>query len=217
MSIRILLADDHRLVRQGLRSLIEKCSGMEVVAEAEDGREAVRRAREEQPDVIIMDIDMPGLNGMEATRQVIAALPGVRVIALSMHSDKRFVRGMLEAGAAGFLLKDCAFDELDTAIRTLASKKAYLSPGISGTVLQDYLGRAVSDKPSAFSLLTAREREVLQLYAEGSTTREIADRLCLSVKTVETHRQRIMEKLEIRSVAEMTKYAVREGLTSLKG
>jgi len=217
MSIRILLADDHRLVRQGLRSLIEKCSGMEVVAEAEDGREAVRRAREEQPDVIIMDIDMPGLNGMEATRQVIAALPGVRVIALSMHSDKRFVRGMLEAGAAGFLLKDCAFDELDTAIRTVASKKAYLSPGISGTVLQDYLGRAVSDKPSAFSLLTAREREVLQLYAEGSTTREIADRLCLSVKTVETHRQRIMEKLEIRSVAEMTKYAVREGLTSLKG
>ncbi|MGW8320729.1 MAG: response regulator, partial [Thermodesulfobacteriota bacterium] len=144
MSIRILLADDHRLVRQGLRSLIEKCSGMEVVAEAEDGREAVRRAREEQPDVIIMDIDMPGLNGMEATRQVIAALPGVRVIALSMHSDKRFVRGMLEAGAAGFLLKDCAFDELDTAIRTVASKKAYLSPGISGTVLQDYLGRAVS-------------------------------------------------------------------------
>ena len=111
MSVRILLADDHRLVRQGLRSLIEKCSGMEVVAEAEDGREAVRRAREEQPDVVIMDIDMPGLNGMEATRQVIAALPGVRVIALSMHSDKRFVRGMLEAGAAGFLLKDCGLKE----------------------------------------------------------------------------------------------------------
>ena len=217
MSVRILLADDHRLVRQGLRSLIEKDCGMEVVAEAENGREAVRLAREEEPDVIIMDIDMPDLNGMEATRQVIAALPRVRVIALSMHSDKRFVRGMLEAGAAGFLLKDCAFEELDTAIRTVTANKPYLSPGISGVVIQDYLGLAASDKLSAPSLLTPREREVLQLYAEGGTTREIADRLCVSVKTVETHRQRIMEKLEIRSIAELTKYAIREGLTSLKG
>ena len=216
MSIKILLADDHRLVRQGLRSLIEKGCGMEVVAEAENGREAVRLAREEEPDVIIMDIDMPDLNGMEATRQVIAVLPRVRVIALSMHSDKRFVRGMLEAGAAGFLLKDCAFEELDIAIRTVAANKPYLSPGISGVVIQDYLGRGASDKLSAPSLLTPREREVLQLYAEGGTTREIADRLCVSVKTVETHRQRIMEKLEIRSIAELTKYAVREGLTSLK-
>jgi DNA-binding NarL/FixJ family response regulator len=217
MSIRILIADDHRLVRQGLRSLIEKDCGMEVVAEAENGREAVRLARQEKPDVIIMDIDMPDLNGMEATRQVIAALPRVRVIALSMHSDKRFVRGMLEAGAAGFLLKDCAFEELDTAIRVVAASRPYLSPAISGVVIQDYLGRAASDKLSASSLLTPREREVLQLYAEGGTTREIADRFCVSVKTVETHRQRIMEKLDIHSIAELTKYAIREGLTSLKG
>jgi two-component system response regulator NreC len=217
MTIKILLADDHQLVRQGLRSLIEKDCGMDVVAEAENGREAVRLAREEEPDVIIMDIDMPDLNGMEATRQVVAALSGVRVIALSMHSDKRFVRGMLEAGAAGFLLKDCAFEELYTAIRTVAANKPYLSPGISGVVMQDYLGRAAPDELSAPTLLTPREREVLQLYAEGGTTREIADRLCVSIKTVETHRQRIMEKLEIRSIAELTKYAIREGLTSLKG
>jgi len=216
MSIKILIADDHQIVRQGLRSLIEKASGMEVVAEAENGREAVQLAQQKRPDVIIMDISMADLNGMEATRQVIAALPKVKVIALSMHSDNRFVRGMLDAGASGFLLKDCAFEELDGAIRAVTANKTYLSPGITGIVIEGYLGFSPADELSASSLLTAREREVLQLLAEGGSTREIASRLCVSIKTVETHRQRIMEKLKIRSIAELTKYAIREGLTSLK-
>jgi len=216
MSIKILIADDHQIVRQGLRSLIEKASGMAVVAEAENGREAVQLAQQERPDVVIMDISMADLNGMEATRQVIAALPKVKVIALSMHSDNRFVRGMLDAGASGFLLKDCAFEELDGAIRAVTANKTYLSPGITGIVIEGYLGFSPADELSASSLLTAREREVLQLLAEGGSTREIASRLCVSIKTVETHRQRIMEKLKIRSIAELTKYAIREGLTSLK-
>jgi len=216
MSIKILIADDHQIVRQGLRSLIEKASGMTVVAEAENGREAVQLAQQKRPDVVIMDISMADLNGMEATRQVIAALPKVKVIALSMHSDNRFVRGMLDAGASGFLLKDCAFEELDGAIRAVTANKTYLSPGITGIVIEGYLGFSPADELSASSLLTAREREVLQLLAEGGSTREIASRLCVSIKTVETHRQRIMEKLKIRSIAELTKYAIREGLTSLK-
>ncbi len=217
MSIRILIADDHQIVRQGLRSLIEKTSGMKVVAEAENGREAVQLAGQSKPDVAIMDISMPDLNGMEATRQIVAALPKVKVIALSMHSDKRFVRGMLEAGAAGFLLKDCAFEELSTAVRAVAANKTYLSPGISGIVVEGFLeGQCPADNLSSPSPLTAREREVLQLLAEGWSTRGMADRLCVSIKTVETHRQRIMDKLEIRNIAELTKYAIREGLTSLK-
>ena len=216
MSIKILIADDHQIVRQGLRLLIEEEPGMEVVGEAENGRDAVQLAQEKRPHVVIMDISMPDLNGMEATRQMLAALPEVRVIALSMHSDRHFVRGMLEAGASAFLLKDCAFEELDDAIRAVTVNKTYLSPGITGVVIDGYLGLHPSDEFPASSLLTAREREVLQLLAEGCSTKEIASRLCVSIKTVETHRRRIMEKLRIYSVAELTKYAIREGLTSLK-
>jgi two-component system response regulator NreC len=214
MTIRILLADDHKIVRQGLRTLLEKEPDMEVVAEAEDGRIAVRLARKLAPQVVIMDVGMPDLNGIEATRQVLADTPGLKVIALSMHSDRRFVVNMLKAGASGYLLKDSAFEELAAAIRVVMLNKTYLSPGVSDIVIKDYVQGPREDS-SVFSVLTPREREVLQLMAEGKSTKQIADRLHVSIKTIETHRQQIMTKLSIHSVAELTKYAVREGLSSL--
>jgi len=216
MTIRILLADDHKIVRDGLRSLLEKQQGMKVVAEAENGRKALELASRTQPDVVIMDVSMPDLNGIEATRHMLVALPGVRVIALSMHSDRRLVAGMLQAGASGFLLKDCAFDELARAIHAVMSNQPYLSPRIAGTVIQDYVRRMTTSESPTADVLTAREREVLQLLAEGWSTKQIASRLHVSVKTVETHRRQIMEKLGRRSIAELTKYAIREGLTSLE-
>ncbi len=215
MTIRILLADDHKIVRQGLRTLLEKEPDMEVVAEAEEGRMAVRLARKLAPQVVIMDVGMPDLNGIEATRQVLADTPGLKVIALSMHSDRRFVVNMLKAGASGYLLKDSAFEELAAAIRVVMLNKTYLSPGVSDIVIKDYVQGPREDS-SVFSVLTPREREVLQLMAEGKSTKQIADCLHVSVKTIETHRQQIMTKLGIHSVAELTKYAVREGLSSLE-
>ena len=215
MTIRILLADDHGIVRSGLRSLLERDGGMEVVAEADNGREAVRLARECRPDVVVMDIAMPDLNGVEATRQIIADAPRIKVIALSMHADKRYVMEMLKAGASGYLLKDGAFEELAQAIRAALGNRTYLSPHISEMVIGDYVQHLQKGDGTVFSTLSAREREVLQLLAEGNSTAQIADRLCVSVKTVETYRQHIMDKLNIRSVAELTKYAIREGLTSL--
>jgi len=217
MSIRILIADDHKIMRIGLRSLIERQTGMEVIAEAQDGRKALQLARELKPDVIIMDIGMPGLNGIEATRQIISENPVVKVVALSMHSDRRFVAGMLEAGAAGYLLKDCAFEELAQAIETVVNGQIYLSSEITGVVIGDYVRQLTTrDEAGAFKTLSAREREVLQLLAEGKTTKQIASLLHVSTKTIETHRSQIMEKLNIHSVAELTKFAIREGLTSLE-
>ena len=215
MNIRIMIADDHEIVRNGLRSLIENELDMEVIAEAGNGRDAVRIALELAPDVVIMDIAMPDLNGIEAARQIITALPRIKVIALSMHADKRYVMEMLKAGASGYILKDSAFEELACAIRTTLKNRTYLSPSITEIVIGDYVQLALASNDTAFSLLSVREREVLQLLAEGSSTAQIADRLCISVKTVETYRQHIIEKLDIRSVAELTKYAIREGLTSL--
>lgn len=215
MSIRIMIADDHEIVRNGLRSLIDKELDMEVIAEADNGRNAVRIALELAPDVVIMDIAMPELNGIEAARQIIAALPRIKVIALSMHADKRYVMEMLKAGASGYILKDNAYEELARAIRTALKNHTYLSPQITETVIGDYVQFALTANDSAFSLLSAREREVLQLLAEGNSTAQIAECLGISVKTVETYRQHIIEKLDIRSVAELTKYAIREGLTSL--
>jgi DNA-binding NarL/FixJ family response regulator len=214
MAIRILLADDHKIVRQGLRTLLQKEPDMEVVAEAEDGRASLKLAQQFSPQVVIMDVGMPDLNGIEATRQVLADSPGIKVIALSMHSDRRFVVNMLKAGASGYLLKDSAFEELAAAIRAVMANKTYLSPGVSDVVIKDYISGPKPDS-SAFSVLTAREREVLQLMAEGRSTKQIADRLIVSVKTIETHRQQIMNKLNIHSVAELTKYAIREGLSAL--
>jgi DNA-binding NarL/FixJ family response regulator len=216
MGIRILLADDHKIVRDGLRALIEKQPDMEVVAEAADGRAAVHMAKELSPDVVIMDISMPDLNGIEAARQIVVESPRVKVITLSMHSDSRFVKEVFKVGASGYLLKECAFDELSNAIHTVIADQIYLSPHITHVVLNDYLSKVPMTEASVFSILTAREREVLQLMAEGKTTKEIAYALDLSVKTVEAHRQKIMEKSNIHSVAELTKYAIREGLTSLE-
>jgi len=216
MKIRILLADDHKIVRDGLRALIDSYPDMEVVAEASDGRTAVRLAKEISPDIVIMDISMPDMNGIEATRQISADSPGVKILALSMHSDRRYIRQLFVLGAAGYLLKDCAIDELVNAIHAVADRQLYLSPRIARVVMGEYLSRKQTADSSVFSLLTAREREVLQLMAEGKSTKEIAYILDLSIKTIEAHRQNIMEKSNIHSVAELTKYAIREGLTSLE-
>ncbi|MBM4273362.1 MAG: response regulator transcription factor [Deltaproteobacteria bacterium] len=216
MSIKIIIADDHQIVRQGLRTLLEKEPDLEVVAEAEDGRKTVSLVEEMHPQVVIMDVNMPELNGIEATRQILTRHPGVKVIALSMHTDRRFVLNMMRAGASGYLLKDCAFEELSQAIRLVLANKTYLSPGVAEIIIQDYVRGIPQQASSAFSVLTRREREVLQLMAEGKSTSQIAEAIHVSVKTVETHRQQIMNKLGIRSIAELTKYAIREGLTSLE-
>ncbi|MHC4497518.1 MAG: response regulator [Planctomycetota bacterium] len=216
MSIRILLADDHKITRQGLRSLLDNQPDIEVVAEAEEGRAAVRLMRELAPNVVIMDVSMPDLNGMEATRQIVAEFPNVKVVALSMHKDAQFVIEMLRSGASGYLLKECAFEELERAIRTVAANKTYLSPSISSVVVDDYLHRLSKADFSNSEVLTDREREVLQLLTEGKSTKQIALKLHISNKTVETHRRQIMNKLDIHTVAELTKYAIRKGLTSLE-
>jgi len=214
MSTRVLLADDHQIVREGLRALVDGEHGMQVIGEAGDGREAVALTAKLKPDIVIMDVAMPGLNGIEATHQIVTERPGSRVLALSMHSRKRFVEQILKAGAAGYLLKDKAFEELATAMETVMAGRTYLSPQIMEMVLQDYLRRPPEE--GSASALTEREREVLQLVAEGATTKQIAMRLHVSVKTIETHRRQIMQKLDAYSVAQLTKIALREGLTSLE-
>jgi len=216
MSVRILLADDHAIMRQGLHSLLEKETDMEVVGEVADGRKALELVRELVPDIVVMDISMPNLNGIEATHQITKELPNVKVIALSIHSDRRFVAGMLKAGASGYILKDCLFDEFVRAIRTVATGEIYFSPTITGVVVEDYVKRLVTMVNSQFAALTGREHEVLQLLAEGKTTKQIALQLHVSTKTIEANRRRIMDKLNIHSIAELTKYAIREGLTSLE-
>jgi DNA-binding NarL/FixJ family response regulator len=215
MSIRILIADDHKIFREGLRTLLRSRDDIEVIGEADNGRTVVSLASQLEPDIVIMDVAMPDLNGIEATRQITTTRADVKVLALSMHSDSRFVTRMLQAGANGYLLKDCAFEELTLAIDTIVTEGVYLSPGVTGVVVRDYMQHLSTDESSR-TLLSSREREVLQLVAEGLTTRDIATKLHISVKTVESHRRQIMDKLEIRSVAELTKYAVREGLTSLE-
>ena len=215
MGIKILLADDHKLLREGLRALIEEQQNMTVIAEAENGRSAVQLSARLSPDIIVMDISMPGLNGIDATRRITAELPGVKVIALSMHADRNFVVEMFKAGAMGYLLKDCAFEELIRAINTVVANKAYLSAKLSDTMIKDYVNLFPGKSLSVFSALTNREREILQLLAEGKGTREISAGLNVSTKTVETFRRQIMKKLDIHSVAELTKYAIRAGLTSL--
>lgn len=213
--LKVLIADDHRMVRQGLRSLLEKEPDLRVAAEADNGRDAVAAVEKNSIDIALVDIAMPGLNGIEACRKLLAIDPTLRVVGLSMHTDRRFVSEMLKAGAVGFVSKDSAFEELVQAIRTVLAGKVYLSPAVAGVVVDEYLRRAEPGDRTAFSALTAREREVLQLMAEGRNTKQIAMDLGVSIKTVETHRRQIMEKLDLYSVAELTKYAIREGLTTL--
>jgi len=217
MSISVLIADDHKIMLAGLRSLLEKQTDFDVVGEADNGRRAVQMAQEKKPEVVVMDVSMPDLNGIEATKQIIESLPETRVIALSMHSDKRFVIGMLRAGASGYLLKDCASQELANAILQVARGKKYLSPEITGVVIDDVLLAGSSEEEAtAASQLSPREREVLQLIAEGWSTKQIASHLYVSIKTIETHRRQIMKKLDLHAIADLTKYAIREGLTSIE-
>jgi len=214
MHTDVLIADDHQIVREGLRSLLAKEAWIRVVGEAAEGRTTLRLARELAPDVIIMDVAMPDLNGIEATVQIVAEFPAIRILALSMHDDRRFVMKMLEAGAKGYLLKDCAIKELVKAIRVVLANRIYLSSGVADLLEQDSLASATSNEPSALQTPSPREREVLQLLAEGGSSHRIAESLHISIKTVETHRGQLMAKLKVRSVAELTKYAIREGLTA---
>lgn len=215
MITKILLVDDHLMLRDGLRALLEKDAGMKVVGGAENGREAIELTRTLAPDVVVMDIGLPGLNGIEATRQILASNSGVKIIALSMHSDKRYVIQMLKAGASGYLLKNCASDELVRAIHSVLANQRFLSQGIAETLVDHVVRDGAGGAGTAFTDLTAREREVLQLLAEGMTSKQIAKEISVAVKTVETYRRDIMHKLDLHNVAELTRYAIREGLTSL--
>ena len=216
MTIKLLIADDHKLIRDGLTALIARCPDIDVVGEAGEGRTALQLVRELNPDIVIMDVSMPELNGYEATRQIVNEFPNVKVLALSMYSDRRFVIEMLKAGASGYMLKDCAFEELIKAIKAVVSGRTYLNPSITKDFVDDYITHSKNKAESELSLLSDREREVLQLLSEGHSTKEIASRISLSAKTIETHRKRIMDKLDLRSIAQLTKFAVREGLTSLE-
>jgi DNA-binding NarL/FixJ family response regulator len=213
MSIRIALADDHALVRDGLSKSFQQEEDMEVVGQVKDGHEAVALAREQRPNVLIMDISMPGLNGIEATREIQREAPGVKVIALSMHAAKRYITEILRAGAAGYLQKNCDYEELTRAIRTVAQGNTYVSPAVTGALVED-LVHSTGQETTVFSSLTQRERQVLQLLVEGNTTKQTALRLHISPKTVEAHRARMMNKLEIDNMAQLTKYAIQQGLTS---
>jgi len=216
MTRRLMLVDDHKLFRQGLRALLEKVPDCQVVGEADTGRQAIEMVAALQPDLLVMDVAMKDLNGIEATRQILEKHPRTKVLALSMHADRRFVAGMLQAGARGYLLKDGAFEEVQQAIRAVFQDQVYLSPRITGSLVSDYLQRLQEKGTTGLASLTPREREVLQLLAEGRSTKEIAATLDISAKTVESYRAKLMEKLELRSVAELTRFAIREGLTFLE-
>lgn len=219
MSIRVVLADDHQVLRQGLKGLIEQNHQIEVVGEADNGAEAVSLAARLLPDVVIMDVSMPELNGLEATRRIKKECRGTKVIALSMRADRQYVMGMLKAGASSYLLKNCSSAELDNAIRQVHKGGTFLAPEVAQIVMDD-LHHEPGDEESdgsSLSLLTSREREILQLIAEAKKSKEIAEMLHISLKTVYTHRRNIMEKLGARNLADLTRFAIKEGLTSLGG
>jgi len=211
--MRVVLADDHRLLRDGLRALLER-AGVEVVGEAATGHEALAEVRRSRPDVVVMDIGMPQLNGIDATKRMVAELHGLKVLALSMNADRRYVIAMLEAGAVGYLLKNSASEELLTALEAVMRGETYLSPAIAGSVVAQAIHGGATARPGEERPLSVREREVLQLVAEGKSSKEIGAILNIAVPTVETHRRQIVEKLNLRTIAELTKYAIREGLTS---
>jgi two-component system response regulator NreC len=213
--VRVLLAEDHTIVRKGLRSLLDGEAGIEVIGEAEDGREAVEKVQQLLPDVVLMDIAMPGLNGLEATRQIKKRFPEVQVLILTMHANEEYIFQILRAGASGYVVKQAAPTELISAIWAAYRGDSFLSPSISKTIIQEYIrqAEAMAEKDS-YDKLTNREREVLQLIAEGRSNREIAGLLHISVKTVETHRANLMDKLDIHSTAELTQYAIQKGMIS---
>lgn len=211
MTTRVLLVDDHRLIGQGLASLIGTHSDLECVGQADSGREAINLLKTTEVDVVVMDVTMPGLNGIEATRLIRKDHPHVQVLALSMHNDLRFVSRMLKAGATGYLLKDCAFEELAQAIRTITSGRRFLGQDIDASLLRQ-TSRDPEQRGSLIGRLTAREREIMQLIAEGESSKSIGLMLGISSKTVDTHRKHIMDRLEVESVAELTRIAVREGM-----
>lgn len=215
MTVRILIADDHQVVREGLKALLDDPPRFRVIGTASDGREVAALARKLNPDVVIVDIAMPELNGIDATRRMLADNGALRIIALSMHSDKRYISGMLQAGALGYVRKESAFEEMSAAVDAVSQGNVYLGEGVAGVVVNDYRQMIEKSAPTEADPLSAREREVLQLLAEGHRATEIAARLHVSSKTVETHRRQIMSKLGLDSVAALTKYAIRHGLISL--
>ncbi len=214
MTIKILIADDHQLFREGLVNLLSDAEEIEIVAQAENGKEAIELAKQFNPDIVIMDIGMPVMKGVEATRILSKEKPEIKVIALSMHADSQYIKEMLEAGAFGYVFKNCTYDQLIEAIQNVYGGKKHLGEEITEIILQDYLGK--EDKPPVHDpKLTQREFEILKLFAEGKTAREVADTLFISVKTVGTHKQNILEKLELKTTADLVKYALKQGIISL--
>ena len=213
--MKILIVDDHKLFRDGLRGLLSGRPGLEVAGEAGDGDSAVQFVRDHRPDIVLMDVSMPGRNGIEATREIMSLRPETKVVVLSMHADRRFVIEALKAGVSGYFLKNSSARDLEDGLRGVARGEIRLCPSVSTSVIREYVSLSSQTEDSAFSVLTDRERQVLQLLAEGLATKEVAARLHVSVKTAESHRSRLMAKLDIHSIAELTKYAIREGLTTL--
>lgn len=216
MTIKLLIVDDHKIMREGLRTILEQENEFTTIGEAANGREALNIIKEKVPDIVIMDINMPEMNGMETTRRIKANFPKTKVIALSMHSDRFYVAEMLKAGVSGYLLKDCSTKDIIDAVHNVSKNRSYLSPEITGVVINDFIEQNQTDHCTGVSHLTEKEREVLQLIAEGCTSKIIAANLNIAVKTVESHRINIMKKLDIHSIANLTKFAVRHGITCLE-
>lgn len=213
--IKLIIADDHKLLIDGLRPLIEKLNDIEIVSVAHDGIEVVQQAMTHKPDIIIMDISMPKLNGIDATRKILRDLPNTKVIILSMHADQRYIQESLRAGAVGYILKESAANEVNRAIAAVRNGEIFFSDSVRDKVIHQYLNWIKEKEEATDSPLSVREREVLQLLAEGKSTKEIAEYLNVSIKTVETHRKQVMDKLDLHSIAELTKYAIKAGITQL--
>ena len=215
MKIKVLVVDDHKLFREGIVTLLFSADNIEVVAQAEDGLDAIEKAKHYKPDVVLLDITMPRMNGIEATKKLKALMPKIKIVSLSMHSEKQYVKGVLEAGADGYLLKNCTYRQLTEAIQSVYDGKKYLSEDITGMVISGYLTPSGSEA-SEYEKLSVREKEIFHLFAEGKSTREISELLFISVKTVNTHKQNILEKLELKSNTELVKYALKNGLINLE-